>query len=162
MCSLNLGDFNISSNKIQICDPSYKLGDSGTLTINNALNGKYFASFEVEDNFIANLHICHQKYSNSILEFEKFGDIYFDSGQAGFFDFNFFVKNQGGTFDDVSSFYGTSCAITLSPKQAGIINNFGVISSSGFGDGRYDVFVAKNINEKIVAAFISFIELEVF
>ena len=155
-----LGSFSVG-NKIQVCDPSYNFGDSGTLILENVFNGKYLATIEYEDDLISSIHICHKNFFNDILEFENIGFISVDSGQAGFFDFNLFIKNHGGTFDDSNSFYGSACAITSSPLQAGIINNFGVVSSSGFGDGCYNVFVAKNDDNKIIAAYISFISQEV-
>lgn len=155
-----LGSF-YARNKIQVSDPSYNFGDSGTITLENILNGKYLATIEFENDCIAYLHICHQDFFNDIFEFENIGFIAVDSGQAGFFDFNYFIHNHGGTFDNLHSFYGSACAITSSPLQAGIINNFGVVSSSGFGDGCYNVFVAKNDDNKIIAAYISFISQEV-
>ena len=51
-------------------------------------------------------------------------------------------------------------SITLSPKQAGVIKKRGVVSSSGFGDGCYDVFVSRNEDGKIVAASAIFFEEE--
>ena len=91
---------------------------------------------------------------------KNFGNIWADSEQAGFFDLDFYRKNEGGEVGDLNSFYGLACAITLSPKQAGVIKNRGVVSSSGFFDGCYDVFVCKNEAGKIVAASLFFIEEE--
>ena len=162
---IKLGSLNISEDKIVVADPSYDYGDSGTVLLKKVLSGKYLASVTNADSLITSLKICHSDYKNSDLNFERYRFIAVDSGQAGFFDKDYFVKNQGGTFGDLNSFYGLACSITMSPKQAGTIHKKGVVSSSGFGDGCYNLFVAKNSANKIVSAFIEFIsnfELEEF
>ena len=157
---LKLGSFTVID-KIIVADPCYDYGKLGTLALDNVLSGKYIATAEVEkNNLVVALHISHSNFKNDILESESAGYIAVDSGQAGFFDLDFFRKNHGGEFGDLNSFYGFACSITLSPKQAGVIKKRGVVSSSGFGDGCYDVFVSRNESGKIVAASIFFIEEE--
>ena len=156
---LKLGSFTVTD-KIIVADPCYDYGKLGTLILDNVLSGKYIATAEVEKNLVASLHIYHYNFKNDILESENVGYIAVDSGQAGFFDLDFFRKNEGGEVGDLNSFYGLACAITLSPKQAGVIKKRGVVSSSGFGDGCYNVFVCKNEVGKIVAASLFFIEEE--
>ncbi len=165
MRTIKLGTFNVTEDKIIVADPSYDYGDCETLLLKKVLSGKYFASVTTTDNMITSLKICHSDYKNSDLEFERCGVITVDSGQAGFFDKTYFVKKQGGEVGDLNSLYGLSCAVTSSPKQAGIMQKKGVVSSSGFGDGYYNVFVARNSANKIVSAYIEFIskiELEEF
>ena len=160
-----LGTFNVTENKIVVADPSYDFGDFGTLILQDVLEGKYFANVTTAKNLIISLNIFHSDYKNFEKNFSSYGEIAVDSGQAGFFDKNYFIKNQGGNFGDINSFYGLACAITMSPKQAGVMKNFGVVSSSGFGDGFYKVFVSRNDDRKIISAKILFIsekELEEF
>ena len=157
---LKLGSFNVTD-KIIVADPCYDYGKLGTLALDNVLSGKYIATAEVEKNLVAALHISHSYFKNDILESESVGYIAVDSGQAGFFDLDFFRKNHGGEVGDLNTFYGLACAITLSPKQAGVIKKRGVVSSSGFGDGCYDVYVSRDEAGKIVAASLFFIEEEV-
>ena len=157
---LKLGSFSVTD-KIIVADPCYDYGKLGTLALDNVLSGKYIATAEVEKNLIAALHISHSNFKNDILESENVGYIAVDSGQAGFFDLDFFRKNHGGEVGDLNSFYGLACAITLSPKQAGVIKKRGVVSSSGFGDGCYDVYVSRDEVGKIVAASLFFLEEEV-
>ena len=157
---LNLGYFKVTD-KIIVTDPCYHYNDRGTLVLDNVLAGKYIVSAEVVNNYITSLAIAHSNFKNDILESENAGYILVDSGQAGFFDFDFFRKNEGGEFGDLDSFYGLACAITLSPKQAGVIKKRGVVSSSGFGDGCYDVYVSRDEAGKIVAASVFFVEEEV-
>ena len=156
---LNLGYFKVTD-KIIVTDPCYDYDHLGTLILDNALSGKYIASAEVINNCISTLAISHHNFKNDILESESVGYIAVDSGQAGFFDLDFFRKNQGGEVGDLNTFYGLACAITLSPKQAGVIKKRGVVSSSGFGDGCYDVYISRDEYGKIVAASLFFIEEE--
>ena len=165
MRTIKLGTFNVTEDKIIVADPSYDYGDDETLLLKKVLSGKYFAKVTTTDNLMTSLKICHSDYKSSDLEFERFGIITVESGQAGFFDKNYFVKKQGGEVGDLNSFYGLACSITMSTKQAGVIRKKGVVSSSGFGDGCYNVFVAKNSANRIVSAYIEFIskiELEEF
>ena len=157
--NIKLGTFNVTENKIIVADPSYDYGDFGTLILSDVLTGKYFANITTADNLVTSLNIFHSDYKNIELKFSFYGEIAVDSGQAGFFDKNYFVENQGGTFSDVNSFYGLACAITMSPKQSGIMKKKGVVSSSGFGDGFYKVLVIRNSDRKIVSAKILFIEI---
>ena len=156
---LKLGSFKVTD-KIVVADPCYDYDKFGTVTLHNVLSGKYIATAEVVNNLVASIHISHSNFQNDILESESAGYIAVDSGQAGFFDLDFFRKNEGGEVGDLNSFYGLACAITLSPKQAGVIKKRGVVSSSGFGDGCYNVFVCKNECGKIVAASVFFFEEE--
>ena len=156
---LKLGSFTVAD-EIIVADPCYDYDKFDTVTLHNVLSGKYIATAEVEKNLIAALHISHSDFKNDILESESVGYIAVDSGQAGFFDLDFFRKNHGGEVGDLNTFYGLACAITLSPKQAGVIKKRGVVSSSGFGDGCYDVFVSRDEVGKIVAASLFFVEEE--
>jgi len=154
---MKLGFFYVTD-KIIVADPCYDYNNLGTLLLDNVLSGKYIASAEVVNNLISALAISHSHFKNKMLESESAGYISVDSGQAGFFDLDFFRNNQGGEFGDLETFYGLACAITLSPKQAGVIKKCGVVSSSGFGDGCYEVLVCKNEGGKIVAASVIFFE----
>ena len=156
---LKLGSFKVTD-EIIVADPCYDYDNLGTLILDNVLSGKYIATAEVEKNLVVSLHISHSYFKNDILESENLGYITVDSGQAGFFDFDFFRKNEGGEVGDLNTFYGLACAITLSPKQAGVIKKRGVVSSSGFGDGCYGVYVSRDEVGKIVAASLFFIEEE--
>ena len=157
--NIKLGSFHVVENKIVVADPSYEYGDFGTLILHDVLAGKYYANIKTADNLVTSLNIFHSDYKNIELKFSFYGEIAVDSGQAGFFDEKYFVESQGGTFSDVNSFYGLACAITMSPKQSGIMKKKGVVSSSGFGDGFYKVLVIRNSDRKIVSAKILFIEI---
>jgi hypothetical protein len=77
-------------------------------------------------------------------------DIGVDSGQAGFFDAEFYI---GG---DDQKFYDQVCDLTLNGDNAGVIA-FGAVSSSGWGDGCYELQTIRHDGE-VVAARIVFME----
>ena len=62
------------------------------------------------------------------------------------------LKWEDGTF------YGSCCNLTCETKGHFGVIPFGVVSSSGFGDGGYPCFVKRNEEGQIVAAIIPFIE----
>ena len=161
---VTLGSFELESSKIYISDPCYEYDEHDnnyTLSLADAVNGRYVAMMEVDRIYheIRSLAIKHEDYLYS--EPTVFaGKIGVDSGQAGFFDEAYYKENQGGDFDDPNSFYGLACSLVLSGKRGGIVHNRGVVSSSGCGDGEYEVFVGINDIGEIISAMIIFIEDE--
>lgn len=90
---------------------------------------------------------------------EKITDAYMcvavDSGQAMFMTLDAFKKILEEKTDKI--FYDQACAATETEQKAGIVNN-AVISSSGYGDDCYDVYVARNPEGKVIAASIEFLQ----
>ena len=161
---VTLGSFEVESSKIYISDPCYEYDEndnSCVLTLKNAVNGKYIATTKVTIIYhdIESLTIKHEDYLHSEPSIFA-GKVGVDSGQAGIFDNQYYKENQGGDFDDLNSFYGLACSLILSGKRGGIVHNRGVVSSSGSGDGEYEVFVGINDIGEIVSAMIIFIEYE--
>lgn len=158
----NLGTFEVKSGKIHISDPCYEYDENDkncVMTLKDVLNGRYFAKISIEGKYndVESLTIHHEKYP----EFEPnflMGTIGVDSGQAGIFDLKYYAENQCGEFGDLKSFYGLACSLTLSEEQGGIMENAGVVSTSGCGDGEYEVYVRENEIGKIVSVSIIFIE----
>jgi hypothetical protein len=64
-----------------------------------------------------------------------------DSGQAGFFDYDLYSEDSysGGDDEDSEDFYERCCNLAFSGAQGGVLPG-GVVSSSGLGDGGYQVF----------------------
>lgn len=86
-----------------------------------------------------------------------------DSGQFGFFDDTIFPYYDERDYEDKNKFYGRCCVLTMTKRlQAGIINDRGVVSSSGFGDGSYLVQVGKNVLGKVNLVSVEFISDEEF
>ncbi len=148
--------------KLHISDPCYEYDENDkicVLTLKEVLNGKYIAkiSIEAKYNDVESLTNYHEKYSEVEPNF-LMGTIGVDSGQAGIFDLKYYAENQGGEFGDLNSFYGLACSLTLSEEQGGIMENAGVVSSSGCGDGEYEVYVGENEIGEMVSVRIIFIE----
>jgi hypothetical protein len=86
-----------------------------------------------------------------------------DSGQAGLFDASHYqddsiIPNPKPRIYSAPSdiWYSHCCDITRSPLGAGVLP-YGVVSSSGFGDGGYDCFICRNEYGQIIRAEIEFI-----
>lgn len=80
-----------------------------------------------------------------------------DSGQAGIFNANRYPQ---GEIEGDSPFSKKCMEITMSKEQAGVIPE-GVVSSTGWGDGSYDVYIKKSPKtQKIIACKIVFINQE--
>lgn len=86
-----------------------------------------------------------------------------DSGQAGFFDDAFYQDNSifkgmpEPEHDYGDLWYNHACDITLSERSAGVMP-YGVVSSSGFGDGSYVCYTHKGSDGEIDFAFVIFID----
>lgn len=91
-----------------------------------------------------------------------------DSGQFGFFDNEHYRNDKsatdltkydfGDTYDQESgdSWYRAVANLTLADEQWGVLP-FGVVSSSGFGDGSYSVFAVVNEYDEYVGFMAVFI-----
>lgn len=161
---VTLGSFEVWSNEIYISDPCYEYDEndnSCVLTLKDVVNGKYIATMKVVRIYhdIESLTIKHEDYLHSEPSIFA-GKIGVDSGQAGFFDKEYYAENQGGDFDDLTTLYGLACSLVLSKQEGGIVYNRGAVSSSGCGDREYEVFVGINDIGEIVSASIIFIEEE--
>lgn len=160
-------------NKIIVSDPCYDLYDRGPKTI-DILPGTYTASVCYADcnhwgKRVAYLSITHNEYQKleqtNQLKYKELTGTGVDSGQMGIFDYNAFVdaSEEEKIFGDPENFYGKCCEITLKKSQAGIVydknTTIGVVSSSGWGDGYYPIYIAKE-NNQVIAVCIVFIDSE--
>jgi hypothetical protein len=171
-------EFEVTSGEIVCSDPCYDL-DTWCQGIVKARNGKWIAEVEISDEGswgkrIAELKIYHSDIADKFLsEMGKIDLLNFsagvDSGQFGFFDrgtyrnddsvsdlvkYDFganYVKDESG-----DEWYRACCYITLEHEQFGVLPN-GAVSSSGFGDGSYDVFGAKDENGEYIYLHVVFI-----
>jgi len=175
--------FIVKSGKIVASDPCYTLEPPTWCMgiIDNVKNGEWVAKIENLDvsmwgNRVSKLIVAHPDAVNihgeEITLKEDFPDEPLDfrggvdSGQFGFFDFDSYrndepvkeikVNFNNSDKEDGEHFYSVCCDITLADKRWGTIPN-GVVSSSGFGDGNYDVFGIKNNANEYVAFMVVFI-----
>ena len=91
-----------------------------------------------------------------------------DSGQFGFFDRDFYRNDEiakdlpkhdfGDDYDvnEGDSWYRAVCDLTLAEESWGVLSG-GVVSTSGFGDGSYNVYGSKDESGEYVAFYVEFI-----
>lgn len=173
-----LGTFEVTSGKFQVTDPCYDKKTWCAGSLDNVRNGTWVGYVVRCDETgqkpfpdgirNAELHAYHSDLKKLPTKWTKSKiHVGVDSGQAGIFDEAKYP--EGGAEDD--KFYDACGKQTLgeygSPdgyyaddinfKRAGVVNNFGVVSGSGYGDGGYNCYVVKRKNE-IVAVKIVFID----
>jgi hypothetical protein len=184
---VQLGSFEVESGKINITDPCYKPGTwCGSFDL-PAKNGKWLAHINYADYGewgirAASLTVFHEELSGSrwVAVSKDNVDCGVDSGQLGVFDSKYYQNNEIGkeqlekanlSKDMIEShrscgnedWYIMCCDKTLDDNKsaAGIIP-FGVVSSTGFGDGNYDVALSKDDEGNIVQVVATFIEAGFF
>jgi len=169
------------SKNVIVTDPSYDTNTWCQSKFDNVLEGIYKTNCHVVDtgdwgNRCSILTAVHEKYNIKDLKWEiDPAEIGVDSGQAGIFDLNSYRNDDiemvvptmgfdGKGFNWLEQihkpaekgdlWYLNICKITLSEKMWGGYEN-GVACRSGYGDGGYSLYVAKD-KEKIVAFCIDF------
>lgn len=177
-----LGTFKITSSKIRVSDPCYDDDVWCKGTVENARKGtwKAFSITSEEGNWgnrVAGLIAYHEDSSepegleDSEWEHQEF-EVGVDSGQAGIFDEKFYRDDDAtNSYEYIGSplcdfekdgdnWYNVCCDITLYSGKtqaggAGVLP-YGVVSSSGFGDGGYNCYVKKDDDGKVVAICIDY------
>lgn len=148
--------FEITSGKMKVTDPCYDMDTWCAKELNNVKNGVWHAKHEVLDGRVAVLMVLHE--SVITLNEKKFkwrlrsSEIGVDSGQAGFFDFDRLKTIKSSEVSD-KEFYSNVCELT---NPMGTLE-FGVASSTGYGDGTYPLY-AWTLNGEIVAAKIVYMK----
>lgn len=160
--------FSVESNKLRATDPCYRLDVWCAGNIENVANGLWFVFpkyyEEPRDKRVAELVVVHESYKRADIKVWELANIEggVDSGQFGFFDFGPWAAMQMegiGSYGDENSFYGKVCELTGTSEQVGVLR-YGAVSSSGWGDGCYPVYVHKNKDGVVVAARVVFISDE--
>lgn len=168
---------------VMVSDPCYTVPTWCQIKVNNVLPGTYITNAVRTDagdwgNRISYLAAVHEDYKRQDLNWIRHqGVVGVDSGQAGIFDMETYrndsiVSSIGLGDGDISFFnqppfdkmnpdeesgvvwYKSMCSRTLGEKQWGSYDH-GVVSSSGIGDGSYNLYVAR-VKRKIVAFVIDF------
>jgi len=155
-----VGDFEVVSGEINVGDPCY--GGDRRLT---AMNGRWqgFVEYSDEGSWgtrVAVLLARHADYNNFLSNLEEDGGLGVDSGQMSVVDNDIAADCGEGLYDDI-------CKATLAKESAGLVSALddehsihGVASSTGFGDGFYPLFVAKNDDGEAIAVKVVFIDDE--
>ena len=142
----DLGNFKVDSGSILISDPCYDDAEYMHIVV-EAHNGEWDAFVEEYDDNISKLGATLVGTNVGYLESKGVAGV--DSGQMGIYDEPHFDNKKSvkkplfdfGDNADHSKWYRMCCERTLN-SPAGVIPH-GVVSSSGWGDGAYDVKVSK-------------------
>ena len=172
--TLDLGTFEMVSSRMAVSDPCYDADVWCRGELENVLPGAWQAYAVKRDKGewgprVVRLVAVHREYADkceTAAELAPF-EVGVDSGQAGLFDAQHYrddavVMDPGTTVnsnDPGALWYMRCCHLTLTKLAAGVMP-YGVVSSSGFGDGSYDCFYAQNSDGKIVRVEIEFIPEE--
>jgi hypothetical protein len=169
-----LGAFEITCGEARISDPCYELGTWCAGTIMPVKNGVWHSyvvrSDENDWGIRCAMLVAYNTETGKVhqedhrFEKQRF-EVGVDSGQAGIFDAKHFkddesVKgcertgNEHPICED-EPFYSICCDRTLSDIGAGVIP-YGVVSSSGYGDGGYDCYAIRDDDNEIIAICIDF------
>lgn len=170
MNKINLGE------TVMVSDPCYSEEIWCQKVVENVLPGEYIVKVrKVETDGwgtrCSALIAVHKDYQFKEIkwELEVEGNIGVDSGQCGIFSIDTFRKDgldvinpkytQYGDFflpieNPGDDFYFKMCRLTLSNQKWGSYEN-GVVSSSGYGDGGYDLYLKKH-EGKVVGFLINF------
>jgi len=146
------------ADKIHVSDPCYDELYLGTTL--DAREGRWVANVtHIQDSwgiYVAVLEVRHVDFLNRPLDFERNSILGVDSGQMSVFPFEAYPKMDAYT-PEWDEWYKKVCKATLdTPDYWGYAQN-GVVSSTGYGDGGYELEVAYS-NGKAIAVRIQFIE----
>ncbi len=129
--------------KMRVTDPCYSR-DTWCTAVFDVKPGEYQAHYLLKDmgewgNRVAELAVVHQDVDLDTVEWKSTEEnAGVDSGQCGFYSDDKYPDSTG-EYGDEDTLYGKTCEATLSDKRAAE-HDHGVFTSSGFGDGGYDVF----------------------
>ena len=172
--TIELGSFEMVSDRMAVSDPCYDTDVWCRGELEGVLPGIWEASVVKRDEGdwgmrTAKLIAVHEDYADSDVELMALApfEVGVDSGQAGLFDAHHYrddaVVAEPDTAvngnDPGALWYMRCCHLTLTKLAAGVLP-YGVVSSSGFGDGSYDCFYGTNSDGKIVRVEIEFIPEE--
>lgn len=153
-----IGEFEVKSNHIVVSDPCYLRNEPGEISL-LARPGKWVAEVEMEGGRVAVLLARHEshRFGGKWERFPK--DAPVDSGQM-----SINCENAAGPLhhdpDEFEDYYNKCMYRTC---ETGDYGTFGgtAVSSSGWGDGCYDVHTEKNGDGRAVAVKVTFIDEEV-
>jgi hypothetical protein len=159
-----LGAFEVDE-KLVVSDPCYDRDTwcaiFGIECVPGTWHGQTLEGMSLYGHRSWELLAFHETVTDDSVEWEKFGDIGVDSGQAGIFNDAVYPKGDTGEYGDLKTFYGRACDATMDEenpiKRAGVLPE-GVVSSAGYGDGSYEVFVKKNGDGLVNACRVVFID----
>jgi len=143
--------FKVESGELLISDPCYDLPvEEFMQLLVKAENGYWQTKVNIKDNRISEL-IAEKIDVEDEEDYRVIGTIAVDSGQAGIFDYRNYKDDDVIDYEpnidfgdhrgngDGELWYRACAAKTLNTEENYGVIPFGVVSESGYGDGRYEV-----------------------
>ena len=179
--TISLGTFESTGTHLVISDPGYELdwirNSSLGIVLADCSSGMWKAETIIKyfdaSNFpcTSELRAIHTSVRDSgLLNWEQQeGGISVDAGQAGIYDLNHFrddslvPRDIKWTFEDSGPaspdelWYSYCCELTGSRPEGSVLP-FGVVTTSGYGDGRYAYSIARDVSNKIVGVWVLFVD----
>lgn len=154
--------------KVMVSDPCYGMDTWCQGVLENVLPGDYQCHVEysgegVWGRRVAAIEVVHRDYDGVIKYEPEYFDVGVDSGQAGIFDYEYYTQyhDHANKYPHVNDdWYDMVCKITLARAQMGTVEDYGFVSSSGYGDGEYTCYTARERNGYIIAIRVEFIDVE--
>lgn len=150
-----IGTFQCESGVLRVTDPCYSKNTWCAGAVPNCRTGTWIAEIDRKDcgdwgNRISRLTVTHELGGVGADEDAGF-EVGVDSGQAGVFDDRHYPNDPATT-----AFYDQCCRLTLSRSRSGRIK-YGVVSSSGYGDGGYSAAVRRDATGQCYRISVEFI-----
>lgn len=164
---------NLGSNVV-VSDPCYSRPTWCQTILEDVLPGRFVVQVneDPETTRCAEILVIHQDHIQKHLDFVEHSSCGVDSGQLGVFDAASYrddayaagittpeVDFDMGNSQEGDAWYTKMCKFTLSNDGWGAYDA-GVVSGSGWGDGVYPLYVARNDQDQIVAMMITFIDTD--
>ncbi len=168
------------NNTVVVTDPCYKAGIWCSKLLSNVKEGRFKCLFRIVDDGelgkqVSSLLAIHEDFlklfefknkvqfdSKQICKIPYYNVIGVDSGQVGIFNYDYYIMHQpdNNWEQDITgnkSWYRIVCDITSSEDLGGVIDNSGVVSSSGCGDGPYSCSTFYDIkSEEIIGCVVDY------
>lgn len=161
-----IGTFNLGT-KVMVSDPCYKLDTWCQGVLENVKSGIWEAYLKMVDTEMWGVRVAElitissehcEQYLTIMDEHQEF-EVGVDSGCAGIFDYEYYCKCNEDWYEKqiIQQFFPGDESTW---QKSVFTESNGVVSNSGYGDGGYDCYVARNTEGEIVGIRIVYISEE--
>lgn len=161
--TFRVGSFEMQSSKMIVSDPSYKKSRAGTAkpaianlskVVSRVKTGKWWGfvlkTKEKNSRVWSLIAMSDGVESKDLKKWISIGDVAVDSGMMGIFDMKHYPEEE-----NQDQFYKTISKWVDHKHSSMIYDNWGVVSTTGYGDGSYPANKCL-IDGKVVAVQVDF------